>query len=1454
MVKKKKKQQADARGYQTTALQPPKRPPPAKPLVMNNNDVSPSANPPQQVRVTLSQQQRLEHLLELLLQFESESPESNNADTTSPFSPAATMTERKLAVLYDRLVMQVGLHFHLVCNAVQALAQQKQQLTMTTILNWICLHVPTDELPPILTEGMVRDELASTTTASTTLDVHWAPNASNEAIYGTKEKEEKLRRDNFFTNLLETSCSQTNEIAAMNNNDAEEEDRRREKARLLAQYAFVEADEDESDHEDDVVEHEVKMRDSFDYEETATLQNAHTSVSTPGDPAILDDGAVEENETVELQQQPLDNTERLQLQDLEQQLAQAQFDANDEASNYMRSKAEIKQIQSQVKQLQKQIKKMKEKLARNTHASAPVSRDVAADQEKQEYNDDDDDDDAVGLFDMFDVTAQVPAASVDSSLPAAANINLPPQNYIEIPDLAVPKSWTGALPKNVLKDWCRKEKVKPPRFAIQHVTVPLTPPLIVTEESILFASKANAEHYLATKALYQIHSDRPLYSMLPPFFRDLWKHWLHERQQATNEVTEIQSAERQARIGKLMQIVQEASQVGRALTSERHDETDNFRNDHASWESVDHLDEKPLLSKDTSALDNQRMKDAFCRLTTSSRYRTILGQRKELPMYSYREEFLATVRDNPVTVVYAQTGAGKTTQCPQFLLENALMDYRGMDTFILCTQPRRIAAVTVAERVSEEMGDANIGKRVGYQIRLESRRSDDTRLLFCTTGIVLRLLVENPLLQGISHIVVDEIHERQWHVDLLLVTLRNLVRGPRQDLKVVLMSATLDAKLFCSYFGRAPLVSVPGRTFPVTSYNLEHIIEATGHVIEEGSRNAIRSQGRDETASMFITTRGGEKKRETMSLASPLCQDISNNYPDFTMATRRSMDRVDESVINFDLIEDLLRLLLFETGQGQHNLLPHEGVDMLKGSILIFLPGKGEIRGLIDQLQGNRVFTASKLDIIPLHSTISSQDQRRAFQKSEKGRRKIIVATNIAETSVTIPDVVIVIDSGRVRELTSDKRSGTPRLLVSWCSKASVRQRSGRAGRVQPGLSLKLFSTKTEQSTMHDQSEPELRRIPLEEVCLTILSTGSSFSTTGISCRDFLDMTPQPPMEQAIVTALDSLEEIGALSRQNTKENLTPLGQLLVKLPLHPRLGKMLIYGALFQCIDPITTIAACLSLSKPLFLSDKAHEAKAAHAKFQHDNSDFITLHNVYCAFEEAQSIGDAFRFCKSNYLSLSSLQEAQDAKVLYLDLLSTISLLDRQCAGLNTKRRSVDHTLLRRCRHNKHGENEMVVHSVICSGMYPYVARLPNKSTGTANGSIQLEQKTNLLEIHGSSINSRVLAKQQAPSQWVCYHEKFATAHRVSVSTTCFVHPFSLLLFGSKLDVKHLEREVVVDDWISLRMPAKTGVLFQELRSSLRNVLKVIIHASSTGEPVAAEQLTQVESIIDGVVAILS
>lgn len=851
-------------------------------------------------------------------------------------------------------------------------------------------------------------------------------------------------------------------------------------------------------------------------------------------------------------------------------------------------------------------------------------------------------------------------------------------------------------------------------------------------------------------------SSLQLHQIFPPSFRDLWLSWANEKRDEKNQAQKELDDAKQRRIDHLVSLIANL-QVKQKLTQKetldkdvKNNSKDDSDDDGAiaeNWDDDDDdddADDLPVQSNISTTVLGKKLQRNFVEIRKTTSYQRMKAARDSLPMSSYRQTVLDTVRDNPVTILCAETGAGKTTQAPQYILEEALLDGHGDKVQILCTQPRRVAATSVAERVSEEMCDT-LGQVVGYQIRMEAKRSSHTKLLFCTTGIVLRRLQEDSDLSGITHVLVDEVHERQQQTDVLLVILRQLLETTRPDLKVILMSATMDSDLFCSFFHGAPLISVPGRTFPVNNYYLEDLLDATDHVIEEGSRYALRDNNYGEKESLYVTTRGGEKRKEVVDLYSqtdPL--EVSSTYSEYKMSTRRSMERVNEEVINFDLIEDVLLLLLIRP-ENNNTLVAPDGADLSTGSILVFLPGLGEIKAMAERLEGNRHFRdASRFEIIPMHSTLSSRDQRRAFIPAKTGCRKIILSTNICETSVTVPSVVCVLDTGKVREVRQNKRTLTSVLATDWCSKASAKQRAGRAGRVQSGLCLKLYSSHTAK-VMKAASLPELQRVPLEEICLSILASGFAKS-----CLSFLSQAPEPPSEQSIRAAIDVLHDVGAIERSEEKgttqhDQLTPLGQHLAKLPVDCRLGKMLIFSTLFQCVDPVLTITACLSSQSPFsnFVNDAA-VAKAKQQSFADPDSDFMTYCNLWEAYSKAleESHSAVRQFCRDNYLSQAALREISDARRQFLGLLQSIGFLGDLVKGEKLKTSVF----------NKHARKQELVNSVICAGLIPNVAHLEQRQMAE----YIMWHNTERLYFHKASVNASK-KRFSSSENWVVFHEKF-------------------------------------------------------------------------------------------------
>ena len=348
------------------------------------------------------------------------------------------------------------------------------------------------------------------------------------------------------------------------------------------------------------------------------------------------------------------------------------------------------------------------------------------------------------------------------------------------------------------------------------------------------------------------------------------------------------------------------------------------------------------------------------------------------------------------------------------------------------------------------------------------------------------------------------------------------------------------------------------------------------------------------------------------------------------------------------------------------------------------------------------------------------------------------------------------------------------------------------------------------------------------------------------SCEDFLDQAPQPPSAESVEAAVNVLHDVGAIERIGTGnasqlERLTPLGLHLAKLPVDVKLGKMLIFGALFRCIDPILTIAASLSSKSPFsaFVRDAA-VAKAKQSVFADPDSDFMTYCNVWDSYKMSGNAGK--KFCQENYLNHIALREIGDARRQFLDLLCGIGFLDRKIAIGNGSR--VDSKSLKSCQFNRHAKKKEVIHAVICAGLYPNVLRLEQ----SASMQYSMWHKDERIHFHSASVNAakkRFLSSQH----WVLFYEKFGTPGRTSVSTTAFVHPFVLLLFGGSVVVKHTERIVVVDDWMNIGMSAQTGVILRELRK------KVDLFLLRTIKCVDSSEIERLDaSMIDGIISILA
>jgi len=514
----------------------------------------------------------------------------------------------------------------------------------------------------------------------------------------------------------------------------------------------------------------------------------------------------------------------------------------------------------------------------------------------------------------------------------------------------------------------------------------------------------------------------------------------------------------------------------------------------------------------------------------------------DLPITARRDEIVATMQRHQVVILAGETGSGKTTQLPKMCLE-AFPDARGM---IGCTQPRRVAAMSVSKRVAEELA-VPWGREVGCKMRFSDDTSRDTRVKFMTDGILLAEIQSDPLLRAYSVLILDEAHERSLNIDFLLGCLVGLLQK-RSDLKLIVTSATIDTQAFSAAFGNAPIIEVSGRLYPVE----------------------IRY--------------------------APLVTDEDD------------LGFIDGAVA---AVENAL-------------------IETNDGDVLVFMPTERDIRDTRDLLDGR---LGRDFEVLALYGRMPAAEQQRIFAPGPK--RRVVIATNVAETSITIPRIAVVIDTGLARISRYNPRTRTKRLPVEAVSQSSANQRAGRAGRVRDGLCIRLYSQedfeKRDKFTM-----PEIQRANLAEVILRM----KAFKLGEIETFPFIN----PPVSAAIRAGYDLLHELGSLSDVH---ELTPLGRELAKLPLDPTLGRMLLQARIEKALPELLIIAAGLSVPDPRERPEEKRElANAAHKAFAAPDSDFISLLKIWDAAPEpsGNSRNALSKFCKQNFLSFTRMQEWRD------------------------------------------------------------------------------------------------------------------------------------------------------------------------------------------------------------------
>ncbi|EXJ94253.1 hypothetical protein A1O1_02646 [Capronia coronata CBS 617.96] len=745
--------------------------------------------------------------------------------------------------------------------------------------------------------------------------------------------------------------------------------------------------------------------------------------------------------------------------------------------------------------------------------------------------------------------------------------------------------------------------------------------------------------------------------------------------------------------------------------------------------------------------------------------------RRALPAWAKKDSIMEAVNRAQVTLITGETGSGKSTQAIQFILDKAIQDMKGATANLICTQPRRVAALSLSDRVSAERCTIE-GDEVGYNIRGDSKVSSRTKITFMTTGVLLRRLQSSTGIQSalsnVSHVFVDEVHERSLDTDFLLALLRDAMTA-LPHLKIVLMSATLNADTFAEYFGGDRVVSrvhIEGRTYPVQDFYLD---------------DAVR-----------LVNKGGQQRAGDDGSPSQL--DVGKAIQNLGMG------------ISYQLIASLVHVIDEELGAST-------------GAILIFMPGTMEIDRCLRTLRDS-----PKILGLPLHASLTPSDQRLVFRPAPRGKRKVVVATNVAETSITIEDIVAVIDSGKVKETHYDPTSNIVRLEEVWASQAACKQRRGRAGRVQAGKCYKLF-TKNVEANMAPAAAPEMHRTPLEQLCLSVKATGSDHNV-----EEFLARTISPPDSRAVATAIKVLRRMGALEN----DSLTGLGTYLAMIPADLRCAKLLIYGVLFDCLEPCLTIAAILTTKSP-FVSprEKRDEARQARtSSFPVADGDLLLDSAAFEQWKDVSSnLGyrDVQDWCSTKFLSQQTLRDIDSTRRQLLDSLIETGLLPAGYRGDSSS-----------SLHNHNRRNTMLLRALIAGALNPQIARIqmPDKKyIASMTGAKELDPDARTIKYFNEE-NGRVFVHPSSVlfdaqsfsggAGFVSYFAKMETS-KTFIRDLTPLNAYALLLFGGPVEVQTSGAGILVDGWLKLRGWARIGVLASRLRALLDDELRKHIDSPS-------------------------
>lgn len=833
---------------------------------------------------------------------------------------------------------------------------------------------------------------------------------------------------------------------------------------------------------------------------------------------------------------------------------------------------------------------------------------------------------------------------------------------------------------------------------------------------------------------------------------------------------------------------------------------------------------------------DQELERAFSEFLIDPRYGELRKKKEELPMNQYRDKVLDLVSNNSYSIIVGATGSGKTTQVPQIIMEDAITAGSGASCNVICTQPRRIAATSVARRVAEERAQ-QLQDMVGYHVRFDAKLpKHGGSITYCTTGILLQQLQHSPdeVMDGISHLVIDEVHERDIMIDFLLIILKRVkaerAAAGKTTPKVVLMSATMDTELFANYFqsqvqgqGKVacPSLSVPGRTFPVREKHLEEISKEIQKA--HGGMAVGLLQNDPATTDFFRAENNYQKQNPLLDQTSTHKATQAGEFV-IDWKNERKLNSMGEATVSTEKEDAIIPFGLVAT------TIAHISKTTNAGAILVFLPGLEEMVKVEDLLKkhplGVDFRDASKFRVHLLHSSLPAA-QTEVFKEAPEGCRKIILSTNIAETSITIPDVQYVVDTGKLREKQYDQVRRITQLKCTWISKSNSKQRAGRAGRVQNGNYYALFSAER-YNKLRAVGLPEMLRSDLQDICLDVKA--QAFSSDSI--RHFLSEALEPPAPKNVEASIMNLQALDALTDD---EQITPLGRLLASLPVHPSLGKMIILGIIFRCLDPMLILGAAAA-ERNIFINPLENRRAAYDAKtnfVRGSGSDHIALLNAVYELRQIRDNKGEYAmksFGFENFIHINGFKTIDSTARQIEEILVEAGLIPYTPAHMRQRSEFGDPSL------NENSSKVPLIKALAISGLHP------NLATTTGGVTHRTPGEANTL-IHPSSVNywapKRKVndiadgGKQAAQRGTLFAYSTMAKSNdgnTVYLRDTMECTPLMAALFGGRL-ARRKNNILEMDDWLPFYVTsndkrasyAQTAKTVLELRKALERLLAV-------------------------------